>query len=65
MEKICIEVHWDPLCSANYGGNGGVGCYKARLENHHSYFAVGESRLEAIQNLLVKCADLEWEYLRT
>ena len=63
MEKISIEVYWDPLCLANCEGEVGVGCYKARLENHHNHSAHGKSRLGAIQNLLVKCAEIEWEYV--
>ena len=63
MEKISIEVYWDPLCLANLDDKGGVGCYKARLENNHECSATGKSRLEAMQNLLLKCADLKCGYV--
>ena len=61
--KIGIEVFWDPLCIAEWDGKKGVGWYKTRLENHGNCLATGKSRLEAAQNLLLKCAELECGYV--
>jgi hypothetical protein len=63
MLKIGIEVFWDPLCIAEQDGKKGVGCYKARLENHYNCLGMGKTRLEAMQNLLLKCANLPWDYV--